>query len=883
MIRMVASVSSQGAKQYFNDNLLRSDYYLKDQQEVAGIFHGKLAERLGLPKAITQDAFHALCDNLNPLTSDPLTLRTNDYRRVGYDISYHVPKSVSVLHILSKDDHILQAFRDSVHDTMREIETDAKTRVRKSCKDEDRETGALLYVDFIHLTSRPVDGHLPDPHLHCHCFTFNVTYDPVEQCYKAAQFGGIKRDMPYYQARFHKNLSDRLIALGYAIRRTATAFEVEGVPQSVIDLFSKRTNEIGQIAKKNNITEAKELDALGAKTRSKKQKGLTLAQLKKDWSGQIAKAGMDKCNTPIRFSSKQTIETVTTTQCLDHALLARFERASVLPERRILEIAYRQAIGCSSVSADTITHGFNQDDRIIRLSDQLCTTKDVLVEEKRMIAIAQKGKGAFAPLYCKAPTLNATGQHGEAISHILTTSDGVTILSGRAGTGKTTLMQEAVPLLESAIGKPALIVAPTAEAARGVLRQEGFTEAETVAKLLTDPILQERLANGVLWVDEAGLLGVQDMNTLLALADKYRARVVLSGDIGQHSSVVRGDALRVLEKIGGVHTVTISHIYRQKAADYREAVQALADGDIVAGFERLDALGAIREIDPNAPYVGLVNDYMLAMKKKKSVLVVSPTHKQGQAAAKAIRERLKQDKRIGKRDKTVMRLVNCSMTEADKQDGRNFHDGQTLVFNRSCGAFMRKSVWFVCGSSGSDLIVQDKNGYKAVLSLDKTTGFEIYNRSEIPLAKGDSIRITRNGEDIQSKRLNNGQMMVVKGFDRKGNILAENKQSKAVYVLPADYGHISHAYCITSHASQGKTVDEVFIMQPADTFAATNRKQFYVSVSRGRDAVHIYTDDKQTLLYHAMNTGDRVSAVELVQNNTALFSKNKKSLAYRFG
>lgn len=879
---MVASLSSGQAKSYFNDNLLRSDYYLNDQ-EVAGSFHGKIAERLGLFGKVTHEAFHALCDNLNPLTGNPLTLRTNQYRRIAYDISFHCPKSVSVVHVLEKDGHILQAFRDSVHDTMQEIEADAKTRVRKNGKDEDRETGGLLYADFIHQTARPLDGYFPDPHLHCHCFTFNVTFDPIEQRYKAAQFGDIKRDMPYYQARFHKNLSDKLIALGYQIRRTATAFEVEGVPESVIGLFSKRTNEIGQIAKEKNITDAKELDALGAKTRSKKQKGLTLAQLKKDWRKQIAKAGMDTHNTPVHFSSTQTAQTVTTTQCLDHALLARFERASVMPERRILETAYRQAIGCASVSVDAITHRFKEDNRIIHLSDQLCTTQGVLAEEKRMLVIALKGKGAFAPLYDKPPALKATGQHAHAIGHILTTKDGVTILSGRAGTGKTTLMQEAIPLLEAAIGKPAVIVAPTAEAARGVLRQEGFTEAETVAKLLADPALQKRLASGVLWVDEAGLLGVQDMTALLAFADNHRARVVLSGDARQHSSVVRCDALRVLEKIGGVHTVTISRIYRQRGDAYREAVQALADGDVSAGFERLDTLGAIREIDPTAPYDGLVNDYMLAVKKKKAVLVVSPTHRQGEAVTEAIRERLKQEKRIGKRDKAVMRLASRSMSEADKQDGRNFREGDALVFSRSSGAFQRKSVWFVCGCSGNDVIVQDKNSNKAVLSLNSVTGFEVYTRSEIPLAKGDSIRITRNGEDAQAKRLNNGQTMTVKGFDRKGNILAVNRQSKAEYVLPADYGHIAHAYCVTSHASQGKTVDEVFIMQPSDTFAATNLKQFYVSVSRGRDALHIYTDDKEALLHHAMDKGDRVSAVELAQDHTALFQTNKTSLAFRFG
>lgn len=885
MIRMVASLSSGQAKSYFNDSLLRSDYYM-DEQETAGAFHGNIAERLGLSGRITHDRFHALCDNLNPVTGNPLTLRTNYYRRVGYDINFHVPKSVSVLHVLSKDGHILQAFRQSIQETMQEIEADAKTRVRKNGRDEDRHTGALIWADFIHQTARPVDGYLPDPHLHCHCFTFNATFDPLEQCYKAAQFGDIKRDMPYYQARFHKNLSDRLIALGYQIRRTATSFEIEGVPESVIALFSKRSNEIGQIAKEKNITDARELDGLGARTRGKKKRGLTLSQLKKDWCRQIAGAGMNKQNTPVRFAAPRHPETTTVKQCLDHAVLARFERASVVPERRLLEVAFRQAIGCSSVSADSITHTFNQDDRLIRIKGDSCllyTTTEVLAEEQSMLAFAQKSKGAFIPLYDKPPALNAAGQQAQAIAHILTSADGVTILAGRAGTGKTTLMQEAIPLLEAAIGKPAVIVAPTAEAARGVLRQEGFSEAETVARLLSDTALQERLANGVLWLDEAGLLGVRDMVALLALADRHNARVVVAGDYRQHSSVIRGDALRVLGKFGGITTLEINRIYRQRNEAYREAVQALADGDVKAGFERLDALGGIREIDPDTPYAGLVEDYLLAVKKKKSVLVVSPTHKQGKAVTAAIRQQLKQEVRIGKRDRKVLRLDNCRMTEAEKQDGRNFHEGQVLVFSRSCGVFRRKSLWFVCGASGNDVIVQNESGDKAVLSLGDAKTFEVYNRSEIALAKGDAIRITRNGEGASGKRLNNGQMLIVTGFDRKGNILAINRQSRAEYLLPAGYGHIAHAYCVTSHASQGKTVDDVFIMQPADTFTATNMKQFYVSVSRGRDAVHIYTDDKDGLLRNMLAAGDRIAAIELIGDNMTMFHRHKATLRCRLG
>ena len=56
-----------------------------------------------------------------------------------------------------------------------------------------------------------------------------------------------------------------------------------------------------------------------------------------------------------------------------------------------------------------------------------------------------------------------------------------------------------------------MVVAPTADASRGVLKSEGFENAETVAKLLVDKKMQDKLKNQVLWVDEAGLLGTKDM------------------------------------------------------------------------------------------------------------------------------------------------------------------------------------------------------------------------------------------------------------------------------------------------------------------------------------------------------------------------------------
>ena len=185
-----------------------------------GQFHGKIAKRLGIEgQTIDKETFDKLCDNINPKTGKSLTPRTVADRRVGYDISFHCPKSVSILHGLGRDRRVLESFEKSVQETMLEIQEDSQTRIRVQGQNDDRSTGELLWTDFIHQTARPVGDNPPDVHLHTHIFTFNVSYDEVENKFKAGQFHNIKRDMPYYQARFQKRLADKLSGLGYGLRK----------------------------------------------------------------------------------------------------------------------------------------------------------------------------------------------------------------------------------------------------------------------------------------------------------------------------------------------------------------------------------------------------------------------------------------------------------------------------------------------------------------------------------------------------------------------------------------------------------------------------------------------------------------------------------------
>jgi hypothetical protein len=114
------------------------------------------------------------------------------------------------------------------------------------------------------------------------------------------------------------------------------------------------------------------------------------------------------------------------------------------------------------------------------------------------------------------------------------------------------------------------------------------------------------------------------------------------------------------------------------------------------------------------------------------------------------------------------------------------------------------------------------------------------------------------------QRLNNGSVYEVEGFDKQGDIRLSNG-----FVVPKDYGGIAHGYVVTSHASQGKTVDIVLLAVGQESFAAANKEQFYVSVSRGREAVRLYTDDKAARLDAVKDSGARLSASELMEKKQA--------------
>ncbi|MCB9352543.1 MAG: relaxase domain-containing protein [Lewinellaceae bacterium] len=872
MIRIVQTKNAAGAAKYFEEGLQRGDYYATKEQSV-GEWGGLAAQRLGLSGDVAKDDFVALCHNQKP-DGSRLNPRHSEERKVGWDFSFSVPKSVSTFYAITGDERIRQAFEQSVEETMREIERNARTPVGQGKDKELVTTGEMVWAGFTHKTSRPVDG-VPDPQLHRHVFVMNTTWNEDKQRFQAMEIRPIKQIAPYYEAAFHARMADKMKKLGYSIQRKVDSqgrygWELEGIDASTLVKFSRRTSLIEHIAaeqkaKQGHIT-AKQKAQLGALTREKKLVGHSYDKLREVWQSRLTEEESDAMmRAHVHPFAGEKKKPVTAREAVERSSRHLFERKSAVKEYQLKAEALKRGYGDilpQEVEDATAEAGFHRK----QLGETVyITTEEAVRDEHKMLAHIRRGKGTQLPLNAryqpKNPLLNE--EQKAAVKHALTDPNNVTIIAGGAGTGKTTLMKEVAAGIEAG-GTKIFGFAPSAAASRGVMREEGFEQADTLAQLLHNPKLQEQTKNSVIWVDEAGLIGTRDMNKLFEVAERQKARILLTGDVKQHSSVAAGDALRILEQEGGIKAVRVHKIQRQRSNfSYKSAVALAGKGQVDTALHQLDRMGWVKEIGEGRHRLTmLVTDYADTVKDGKSALIVSPTHIEGQSVTDTLRQKLKYDGLLQEQERTFLQLKSCNWTEEAKADSVQYNqNGQklSLEFHQNAKGYRKGERFEVESGKGENLAVK-KEGDISQLPLSHSGRFTVYQRRSLQLATGDKIRITKGGKTREGTRINNGDIFTVTGFTRAGHIRLHTGK-----ILDKEFGHIAHGYVTTSHASQGKTVDRVFIAQSSQSLPAASRQQFYVSISRGREKCTLYTDDKRALEQAVKQDGQRLTAREVAE------------------
>ena len=102
----------------------------------------------------------------------------------------------------------------------------------------------------------------------------------------------------------------------------------------------------------------------------------------------------------------------------------------------------------------------------------------------------------------------------------------------------------------------------------------------------------------------------------------------------------------------------------------------------------------------------------------------------------------------------------------------------------------------------------------------------LYEFGQFRVDSGERLLLRANRK---ADGLINGQIVTVKKVKSNGRIVLKKGGS-----IPPDFRAFTYGYCVTSHASQGRTVDHVYVAVDSKTGLAANRNQFYVSASRAR-------------------------------------------------
>ncbi|MCA9038408.1 MAG: AAA family ATPase, partial [Planctomycetaceae bacterium] len=744
------------------------------------------------------------------------------------------------------DHRIEEVFERSVQETMLEMEAEAQTRVRVGGRQENRSTGNLVWGQFVHTTARPNELGEVDPHLHAHCFVFNVTWDQKEERFKAAQFRDLKRDARFFEARMHARLSRYLrTELGYSIDRDGRRWDIAGIPQATKDKFSRRTIEIESLAAEEGITSAEEKAALGARTRNSKANHESFASLQTGWKGRLSPEEREIFESLTDPSGSGSVNGPQNLEvAVQHALSHCFERFSILPERDVLAEAMRFGMGTvdvHEVAAEATRQGLITRDVEGR---RLATTPEVLADEEAVLRFARDGRHSVKPLNATWLPDNdwLSEEQLNAIRQLTGSDDRLQLLLGGAGTGKTTLMQQAVAAIEEG-GHQVFTFAPSAQASRKVLRDEGFSSATTVAELLINEQLQKEITGQVIWIDEASLLGSRQLKRVMDLANEHQARIILSGDWKrQHGSVDRGGVLGLIDQYTSVTPIQISTIRRQQGR-YRDAIHSMANGDVTGGYDQLDQLGWVHELEDEDRDIRIAADYVDAIQKGRSAMVLSPTHREADQLTSSIRSELRKRDLLSTQEHDIYQLQPMHLTEAERGDSAFIKPGDVIIFHQNAKGHRK----------GERMIVQDTLPHE----IGQLAGrYSVYRTNQLKLAQGDRIRITSGGTTKDGlHKLNNGAIFDVKSISASGDLTLSNG-----WVVDRDFGHLAYGFVSTSHASQGRTVDDVFVAESAVSFGAASSEQFYVSASRGRKSCHVYTHSKTEL---------RAAISESSRNSTA--------------
>lgn len=528
--------------------------------------------------------------------------------------------------------------------------------------------------------------------------------------------------------------------------------------------------------------------------------------------------------------------------------------------------------------------------------------------EKSIIRSVAEGKGAVAPLMDTVPEkylAGLTGGQQAATKLILESPDRFVAIQGYAGTGKTTQFKAVMAALDSlpASQQPEVIgLAPTHRAVHEM--QSVGVRSQTLSSFLSEE-RQKNLAgektdygNTLFLVDESSMVGNRDMAELYQRIADTGGRAINSGDVAQLQPVEPGQPFRLLQSRSPIDTAVMQDIVRQ-TPELRPAIYSMIEGDARGALEKVEAVSPAqihRKTDAWAPASSVMEfkspaddrpgaalsslnepaDVIDAITGdfagrtppvQAQTLVVAHINADRHAINQSIHDVLKKNGELGRGELTLTILEPAHVPEKALRSAHGFSDhvGHVAVMNNQ-----HMTVSNVDTAQGL-VTLTDESGKPAVISNfeNSTQDISLYVPRDITVSTGDRMRFTRS--DNERGYVANSQWQVSK-LENSGRITLTNGEQEKVLEpgrLVED-GHIDLAYAVTAHGAQGASERYVITLEGTDggRKRMATREAGYVTLSRAKEHVQVYTDDREGWLKQLDRQAGRHSAHDLLHHDT---------------
>ena len=909
---MVANLTDLSSTTMTVEYFSQEGYYAKNdpRQRRASFWHGGAARALGLPKHVTPRRFERILSGHVPGTDIRLgRVRDGEHQhRAGFDLTLSAPKTVSLEALLYGDRRVLGAHDAAVKATLDWLERDLlQTRSYDPVTRQRPRVAAngLVAAGFRHLTSRD-----EDPQLHTHCIVANMTRNRSGE-WRSIEPTEIRRNVRLIGAVYRQELAQRMLALGFAIEATmiggVPGFEIAGYGRGFVDAFSSRRREILAWLDKHGLPWSAALTQQAALITRRKKTDKDVDELRAEWKAHaerlglsrdrsIAKPGLRRRTAVSRKTARKAgrpyVRTAEQLQPEPPGLSARevtwravehlAERASVIREREIRAIALGHAPGRHGLEdIDAAVAGLVADGHLVEAQvrgGRSFVTSEALGLERGIMARKRQALGASQPLAEEkhvserlAETPLTEGQR-QAVRTVLLSHDGIVAVQGAAGTGKTTMLKEALGLLGE---RKAVLLAPSAAAAR-VLRDETGAAARTLQWFLTRHgdlgdgarVARDRqeYEGSVLMLDEASMVSTAEMELLMRIAERFRvARLVLVGDRRQLRAASAGEPFRALQE-AGVATAEMEEILRQRDPALKAAVEHLKEGrprEALQGLEHVHEAPQ-QELGAEAARLWLALD----PEDRARTAILAPTHFIRAEIHRVVRDGLAREGVLHGRELELERYVNRHLTAAQRADVLNHEPGDIVLFHSRVAPLRveKGDACRVLRAEGEFVFLEHPTGRTVrIRPGDKWVRFRfgLYETARIRIRAGDRIRWTMN--DKWRGLVNGGDAAVREIGPRRVKFDLGDGKTLSLARTDPQLRHIDHAWSTTVHAAQGMTRDAAIGVLDTGHAALTGQAGLYVEASRARDRFVLVTDNRERLeeVLEA-NDGSRMTALEAV-------------------